>query len=133
MGWNLNSLFSKLNYLTGPMQGTIPLPNNSTNRLGNMFRKPLAQKPIKLKASKVYDKFDFDDLEEMQVEFRDNSNQKDPSTEKQPQSPHHHDSSKIEIKQTEVELSDEKAKSPQLQENAGSFMTLLRANDIRKT
>jgi len=66
--WNLNSLFGKMNYLRSPIPTRMGIPNVASNGLGNIFKPNYFQKPMKLKATKIYDKFNIDDIQEMQLE-----------------------------------------------------------------
>lgn len=68
LSWNLNSLLGKINYLRSPIPTRFGIPSNTASGMASVFSPPLFQPPVKLKATKVYDKFSIDDLEEMQVD-----------------------------------------------------------------
>lgn len=73
--WSLSSLFNQLNYLKGPIQNGMNINCSSTNNLMHIFKPQIIPNPLLLKASKIYDKFNIDDLDDMQIDFDHTTNQ----------------------------------------------------------
>jgi hypothetical protein len=71
--WNLSSFFNQLNYLKGPIHNGINSTNS--NNLIYMFKPPIMPNSVQFKATKLYDKFNIDDLDDMQLDFNTTTNQ----------------------------------------------------------
>lgn len=69
--WNLNSLFTQINYLSRThMQNSLNINNSNApqKRFVDLLKSSVAPKPVKLKATKIYDKFNIDDLGELRLD-----------------------------------------------------------------
>ena len=69
--WNLNSLFTQINYLNRThMQNSLNI-NNCTSlqkRFVDLLKHSVTPEPVKLKATKIYDKFNIDDLDGLRLD-----------------------------------------------------------------
>lgn len=69
--WNLKSLFTQINYF-----GKTQMQNNfsmyqrtcQSNGIVDMLKQQMTSKPVALKPTKIYDKFDISDLERMKLD-----------------------------------------------------------------
>mmetsp|Transcript_17823 Transcript_17823/g.15732 ORF Transcript_17823/g.15732 Transcript_17823/m.15732 type:complete len:178 (+) Transcript_17823:32-565(+) len=126
-----HTLFGKLNYLHSPIPRRMEMPTTSSE-LGNVFKPKLFQEPVKLKASKIYDKFSMNDLEEMQLKF--NSSEKviySPKDKRNIYNRNRNFNDHISEDSDEKMLIDQRSSDQNpIQEN--SFMSLIKASNIRK-